>query len=484
MKYRTKYLAIGLLAIGSFTGCQQDFIELSDPNKVFSGNYINDATSLKSALTADYNTLLPIYNGVYQAFGDVVSDNSTGQIGAPSYNVLDVFTFDSTYGTFATMWNASYKSIAQSNLIIGKGAAIAMDETLKNRYIAEAKFIRALNYFNLVQLFGAVPLVATSIEDYHDSYNFGRQPVAEVYAQIEKDLTEAAAVLPPSYTGADIGRVTSGAANALLGKVYLTEKKYSESLTALNKVSGYSLLSDFNSVFSTTNEMNNEIIFAVRYNRVLQAAPLPNIGSSFGVQMLPDNVTMAGSVGSKNNTEMPEWANLYSAGDKRAAISVAFSAGGLTTPYYCAKFLDPQATNAANAENDWIVLRYADVLLMKAEVLNELNRTAEALVFLNEVHAHTRTGLTPLVIVTQSAFRTAVETERRLELCLEGHRWFDLVRTGRAIEVMDAHFTANSGTGKYYPTKPVIQSKHLLFPVPFTETQTNPKLLPNNTGYN
>ncbi|KFC57668.1 hypothetical protein FEM08_35520 [Flavobacterium gilvum] len=468
--------------MGAFTGCQQDFIELSDPNRVFSGNYINDAASLKSALTADYNTLQPIYNGPYQAFGDVVSDNSTGQIGAPSYNVLDTFTYDSTNGTFAVIWNASYKSIAQSNLVIGKGAAIAMDETLKNRYIAEAKFIRAQNYFNLVQLFGDIPLVATSIEDYHDSYNFGRRPVAEIYAQIEKDLNEAAAVLPASYSSSDLGRVTSGAANALLGKVYLTEKKYNEALTALNKVTGYSLLSDFNSVFSTTNEMNNEIIFAVRYNRVLQAAPLPNIGSSFGIQMLPDNVTMAGSKGAKNNTEMPEWASLYSTGDKRAAISVAFSAGGLTTPYYCAKFIDAQATSATNAENDWIVLRYADVLLMKAEVLNELNRTSEALAPYNEVRQRANVS-TLLVPPTQSDFRTAVETERRLELCLEGHRWFDLVRTGRALVVMDAHFAANTGTGKYYATKPVIQSKHLLFPIPFTEIQTNPKLLPNNPGY-
>src|SRR6478735_8783559 len=223
MKYRTKYITIGLLVISAFTGCQQDFIELSDPNKVLSGNYINDATSLKSALTADYNTLQPIYNGMYQAFADVTSDNATAQIGGPAYNVLDTFTYDSTYGTVATMWNASYRSIAQSNLILSKGATVAMEETLKSRYLAEAKFIRALNYFNLVQLFGEVPLVATSIEDYHDSYNFGRQPVATVYAQIENDLTEAAAALPATYTGVDIGRVTSGAANALLGKVYLTE---------------------------------------------------------------------------------------------------------------------------------------------------------------------------------------------------------------------------------------------------------------------
>ncbi|WP_276504728.1 RagB/SusD family nutrient uptake outer membrane protein [Terrimonas pollutisoli] len=474
MKYRIKYITICSLAIAALAGCKRNFIELSDPNKVYSVNYIKDAVSLKSALTADYNTLQPIYNGVFQAFGDVASDNSTAQIGGPAYNLLDGFTFDQTWASFSTIWNASYKSIAQSNLVIVKGASVSMDETLRSRYLAEAKFIRALNYFNLVQLFGAVPLVTTPLDDYKDSYNYGRQPVADVYTQIVKDLTEAAAVLSPGYTGADIGRVTSGAANALLGKVYLTQKKYNEALTALNMVTGYSLLSDFNSVFSNSNEMNNEIIFAVRYTRAL-----PGLGNSIGINMLPSTVSMAGSPGARYNNEMPEWAGLYSAGDKRAAISVVYSAGGLNTEYYCAKFIDAQATAATNAENDWIVLRYADVLLMKAEALNELNRTVEALDPINEVRQ--RAGLTPLVALTQSGFRLAVETERRLELCMEGHRWFDLVRTGRALEVMNAHFAAN--TTYYGATPPVMKAHHVLFPVPFAETQINTKLLPNNTGY-
>lgn len=478
MKYSTKYITICLLSISALAGCKRSFIELSDPTKIYSGNYIQDATSLKSALTANYNTLQPIYNGMFQAFGDITSDNSTGQGGGPAYSTLDNFTFNSSWGTLSAMWNASYKSIAQSNLVIGKGAAVAMDETLRGRYLAEAKFIRATNYFNLVRLFGAVPLVTVPLDNYKDSYDYGRQPVADVYAQIEKDLTEAAAALPATYTGVDIGRATSGAANALLGKVYLTQKKYNEALTALNKVTGYSLLSDFNSVFSTSNEMNNEIIFAVRYTR---AAGL-GLGSTFGINMLPSTVNMAGSPGAQYNNEMPEWANLYSAGDSRKAISVAYSAGGVPTAYYCMKFLDPSAVPASNAENDWIVIRYADVLLMKAEVLNELNRTAEALISLNEVHAHSRTGLTPLALLTQSAIRTEIETERRLELCLEGHRWFDLVRTGRAIEVMNAHF-ASSSLYSSYSTKPSISNNQLLFPIPFAETQLSPKLLPNNPGW-
>lgn len=470
MKYRIKYIIICLLAISALAGCKRSFIELSDPNRIYSGNYIKDAVSLKSALTANYNTLLPIYNGMFQAFGDVASDNSTAQIGGPAYNLLDNFTFDQTWGTLSLMWNASYKSIAQSNLVIGKGAVVAMDETQRNRYLAEAKFVRALNYFNLVQLFGAVPLVTTPLDNYKDSYNYGRQPAAEVYAQIVKDLTEAATVLPATYTGADIGRVTSGAANALLGKVYLTQKKYNDALTALNKVTGYSLLTNFNSVFSTSNEMNNEIIFAVRYTR---AAGL-GLGSGFGINMLPSTVTMAGSVGAQYNNEMPEWANLYSATDNRKGISVVYSATGKPTEYYCSKFLDPSAIPAANAENDWIVLRYADVLLMKAEALNELNAapTAEAFTAINDVR--TRAGLAPLVALTQSTFRTAVEMERRLELCLEGHRWFDLVRTGRAIDVMNAHFAANSAF--YGGNVITITSQKLLFPIPFSETQINPLL--------
>ncbi|MDH7463174.1 RagB/SusD family nutrient uptake outer membrane protein [Chitinophagaceae bacterium 26-R-25] len=467
MKYSIKYIAICSLAMSTIVGCKRDFIELSDPNRIYSDNYIKDATSLGSSVTAAYSTMLPIYNTTFQAFGDVASDNSTTQIGGPAYNLLDAFTFDQTWGTFATMWNASYKSIAQSNLVIAKGAAVPMDETLRGRYLAEAKFIRALNYFNLVRLYGDVPLVTVPLYDYKDSYSYGRTPVADVYTQIVKDLTEAAAVLPASYTGADLGRVTSGAATALLGKVYLTQKKYTEALTALNNVTGYSLLSDFNSIFSTTNEMNNEIIFAVRYSRTVTG-----LGSTFGAYMASNSY----------NTEMPEVSTLYSSGDKRAAISVAYNAGYKPTKYYCSKFIDPLATSPGIAENDWIVLRYADVLLMKAEVLNELNRTVEALDPINQVRA--RAGLLPLASLTQSDFRLAVETERRMEFMLEGQRWFDLVRTDRAVAVMNAHFAANSGsTSAYYgTTAPVMKPTNVLFPVPFVEIQTNSKIT-QNPGY-
>jgi len=451
----------------TFTGCKKDFIDRSDPTRLYAGDAVNSVASLNSAVTAAYGTLMPSYNngqnGI-QLFGDVASDNTTTQIGGTGSQIVDRFIFDASYIGFSQFWNSAYRSIAECNIILSRGPKITMDATLQNRYLAEAKFIRALNYFNLVRIFGDVPLITAELADYKDAYSYGRKPVADVYAQIVKDLTEASTILPATYTGADIGRVTSGAARGILGKVYLTQGKYAEALTALTSVitsNTYNLLPNFNDVFSPANEMNKEIIFAVRYARGGLG-----LGSSFGYSMTGGNF----------NNEMPEFGSLYDSSDKRKAISAVPDAVG--PQYHCNKFIDPTPTSLGDYENDWIVLRYADVLLMQAEALNELNRTLEAEPYLTQVRQ--RAGLTPLLALSQVDFRLAVEKERRLELALEAHRWFDLVRTNRAVTVMNAHFAANAAFygGTTYTVKPT----QVLFPIPLTEIQINPKLA-QNAGY-
>lgn len=478
----SRLIAIILPLALAITGCKKSFLDRSDPTRLNSADYINSPVSLKGAVTAAYGTLQPVYNNGqngFQLFGDVVSDNSTTQTGGSGTHVIDRFIFDASHIAFSQFWNISYRSIAVCNTILTKGPKVTMDATLQNQYLAEAKFIRALNYFNLVRIFGDVPLVTTELADYKDAYQYGRQPVADVYNQIIKDLTEASGVLPSTYTGADIGRVTSGAATALLGKVYLTQGKYTEALNALTSVissNKYSLLANFNSVFDPANEMNNEIIFAVRYTRGGLG-----LGSGFGAAMIPSNsgtaILASGAPGGSYNSEMPELATLYTSSDNRKSISTGYYATGQPTAYYSLKFADKLTTNSSDAENDWIVLRYADVLLMQAEALNELNRTPEAEVPINLVRQ--RAGLTPIVGLDQSDFRLAVENERRLELSMEGHRWFDLVRTGRALAVMNAHFAANA---TFYGTTYTVKPTQLLFPIPLTEIQTNPKLT-QNPGY-
>jgi tetratricopeptide (TPR) repeat protein len=477
----SRLVAIILPLTIAVTGCQKSFIERSDPTRLYSGDYINSVESFKGAITAAYGTLQPVYNqsagASFQLFGDVVSDNATAQTGGPQLHLADHFTFDSSFSPLSIFWNASYRSIAECNIILTRGPKVVMDANLQNRYLAEAKFIRALNYFNLVRIYGDVPLVTTELVNYKDAYEYGRQPVSTVYAQIIKDLTEASTVLSPSYTGADIGRATSWAAKALLGKVYLTQGKYTEALAELTAVIGstkYTLLSNYNSVFDPANEMNSEIIFAVRYSR-----GAIGLGSGFGGNMLPSNsgtaIVPSGAPNGSYNSQMPELAALYAANDNRKAISTGFYAAGQPTAYYSQKFIDKVTTSSSDAENDWIVIRYADVLLMQAEALNELNRTLEAEPYLNLVHQ--RALPTPIVGLSQANMRLAIENERRLELSFEGHRWFDLVRTGRAIAVMNAHFAANATFygGTIYTVKP----NQLIFPIPLTEIQTNPKLTQN-----
>lgn len=477
-----RFIKYALPLLIAVSGCNKSFIERSDPTRVNTADYINNQSSLDGAVTATYGTLQPIYNGGaagFQLFGEVASDNSTTQTGGIGAHVLDRFIFDPSFSAFSQFWNLSYKSIAQANIVISRAPGIAMDQVLQKRYIAEARFIRALGYFNLVRIFGDVPLVTAEIKDYKDAYNFGRTPVNEVYSQVIQDLQAAATDLPANYTGADIGRTTSGAAKALLGKVYLTRNKYPEAAAILTEVinsGAYSLLADYNSVFSTTNEMNNEIIFAVRYMRGGLG-----LGSGFGGAMIPANsgtdILKTGATNGSYNAEMPDLANAFSSQDKRKSISVGYYAAGQPTSYYSSKFIDQQTTTPVDAENDWIVLRYADVLLMQAEALNELNRTGEAVTLINQVRQ--RAGLADTTGLDQPGFRLAVENERRLELSMEGHRWFDLVRTGRALTVMNNHFTANA---VFYGATYTLKPYQLLFPIPLSEIQTNPKLT-QNQGY-
>lgn len=469
------------LAIAA-NGCQESFIELSDPTRINSADYITNAEGLKGAVTASYATLRPVYNGEpngIQLFGDVVSDNSTTQIGGPGNHVIDRFIFDPSHASFGAFWNASYKAIAECNMVLNRAAGVEMDATLKSRYTGEVKFIRALTYFNLVRIFGDVPLVTKELDNYKESYDYGRAPVAEVYDQIRKDLTDAVAALPDGYGSADVGRVTSGAAKSILGKVYLTQGKFAEASAVLEEVisSGkYALEADFNNIFSTSNENSTEVIFSVRYLRGGLG-----LGSGFGGNMVPGNsgsaILKTGANNGSYNSEMPEWESLYTEKDKRKAISVGYYAAGTPTAFYSSKFLDQAATTPTDAENDWIVVRYADVLLMRAEALNELNKTAEAESLVNMVRQ--RAGLANLTGLTQENFRLAIEQERRLELSMEGHRWFDLVRTGRALAVMNAHFAANA---VFYGTTYSLKSHQLLFPVPLAQIQTNPKLT-QNPGY-
>lgn len=486
-----KYIILLMMLSFAATSCKKSFIELQDPTKISTTDLYSDANGLNLAVNAAYGTLQDIYGkgtngtGMY-LFTDVPSDNSNSLVSGAGLGDFDLFTVAPENINLSTQWQSFYKCIARCNAIIARAPAVNMTTTLRDRYMAECKFLRALCYFNAARIWGGVPLVTKEIASVDESLSYARESVQNVYAQIEKDLTEAEAVLPATYATADLGRATSGAAKAMLGKVYLTEGKFdkckAELATLLPRASnawGYDLLPNYGDVFLTTNELNKEIIFAVRYTKGGFGT-----GSPFFNWFIPNQsgstiATIGG--GSGFNTIMQDLYDAFPSTDPRRALSIGTYVGGGINYYYTKKYTDLPA-NANDSNNDWIVIRYADVMLMYAEAENELNGPANAISYVNDVrrraYGNTSNDLTDAQTSSQASMRLAIETERRLELNMEGHRWFDLLRTGRAITVMNASFTK-------YQTKngsTVIQISaphNLLFPIPLREIQLNPKLTQN-----
>jgi hypothetical protein len=324
--------------------------------------------------------------------------------------------------------------------VIDRSQGIEMNEELKARYVAEAQFLRALMYFNLVRVFGDVPLVVKEIEKAEEGYQYGRNPAAEVYAQIIADLTEAEAVLPVTYAAADAGRATRGAAKALLGKVYLTLGRHADAAGKLKEVIDlgvYDLLPSYAEVFAPGNKNHKESVFAVQYKK-----GQPRGGQPDAQRLCPRKF---GQRRDPVRRRRPEPAPQRPAGRLRAqrpAEGLSRRPPRTKTPgakpcctTYVKKYSDVPAVKYDN-DNNFPVIRYADVLLMYAEALNEDGYApdGEAFTALNRVRG--RVGLpakTAADLPTQAAFRDAVLRERRVELAFEGHRWFDLVRTGRAL---------------------------------------------------
>ena len=485
-----KYIfCISTAAALGLTGCKKDFIELAPVSQNNVVNFYKTADDMKIAVNAAYGALQ--YSGQYfsamHEIAEVRSDN-TGILDVQTgLNVveIDIFTNRSNNTLLNNMWNDHYRGIQQCNIVVDRIAAISMDATLKDRYIGEVKFLRALMYFNMVRTFGDLPLVIKEIKNPEEGYAYTREPVEVVYAQIIEDLKEAETKLPAIYTGTDIGRATSGAAKALLGKVYLTRKDFTQAAAKLKELidgtatSKYMLLASYEDIFKVTNENHRESIFEVQFKKGGTGE-----GSPFNNQFAPrSSGTIVSKVGAGLGYNIPtqDMEDAYEAGDLRKDISMAsgyMNGTSFVESKYIKKYLDVPF-QANDADNNWPVLRYADVLLMYAEALNEQGYVADgpAFGYLNLVRQ--RAGLADktsvnaepsLQIADQAAFRLAIEQERRVELAFENHRWFDLVRTDRAIAVMAEHGIT-------------IQAYQLLYPIPQSQIDINPEMIHQNPGY-
>ncbi|KPM30665.1 Ragb/susd domain-containing protein [Croceitalea dokdonensis DOKDO 023] len=476
--------------LASFTfmiGCTDDFVEVDSFDET-TENFFNSEEDYQSALTAAYDLLQSTYINVM--LGEIASDNTLAggesAVDVPGIQEVDDMVHTPVNQQLRDLWTWMFAGVNRANYVLEFKDNI--DFVGKEGIIAEATFLRAYYYFELVKWFGDVPLAVDQRLLFGDQDVIDRTPRAEVYAQIEQDLIFAAANLPLNQ--ADTGRITKGAAQALLGKVYLFQNKFQEAAPVLEEVinSGvYELLTDYSSMFENDNENNIESVFEVQYSDIE--------GAGFGCLQCSEGNVAVGFNGIRNysgpvfesgfsfNIPTQEVFDAFEPGDIRRDVAildinawaaanpeVSFVEGFEHTGFYNRKYIARQGdlnTGDANLTNpnNYRAIRFADVLLMAAEALNRggIDDT-RAQTYLNRVRNRANLGN---VTATGTALTEAIYQERRVELVGEGHRFFDLVRTDRAAQEIDGF---QSG-------------KHELFPIPLIEIELTGNRWEQNPGY-
>lgn len=466
---------LAILSVLTVSACS-DFIDLAPVSSANVDNFYNSAEDMEQAVIAAYAALQSRgqYAQNFLYLMEVRSDNSVVEDitkASGSEGNLDLFREAATNSYLASTWNVCYTGIQRCNIVLSRIDGITMDETLRNTRKGEVLFIRALTYFNMVRIWGEVPLVTAELSNVSEAYAHKRQSIDEVYGQIIRDLGQAIGWLPATQTNA--GRATKGAALTLLGKVHLTRQDWADAVRTLKQVEGYSLLPDFADVFDATNENNAESIFEVQF-----VSRSNGEGSLFLRLCTPlNNTTLLGGVGAGgvgDNLPSKDLLEAFDDLDERKPVTVGvLDDGRLHTNKFTAK---PADTN--DEDNNFMVLRYADVLLMLAEAINEQGYVAdgEAFDYLNEVR--TRAGLdaySTADLPDQERFRDAVILERRLELAFENHRWFDLVRTEKFVEVMNAYDETRAPM--------IVKDHHRYFQVPQSQIDISPGNIYQNDDY-
>jgi tetratricopeptide (TPR) repeat protein len=480
-----------LVALVSMSSCKK-FLETKQYDRSNEAAFYKTASDFEQAVIGAYSSLAGLYSSgnFYFLLTDMRSDNTSvyvpgGSAGPLSKSEYDDFTLTSNNEHLLGYWNISYSLIQKTNDIITFLASANIDAAKKSQYKGEAQVLRALTYFNLVRLYGGVPLVLTRFENIDDSYKKGRNSVDEVYTQVIADLKEAETLLVTNRnTGDNSGRADKGIALSLLGNVYLTQKKFTEAAAEFKKVidmNAYTLLPNYADLFKSGQQGNSETIWQVYY-----LSGVAGLGSSFPNYSAPANsesVLIQTGIAFGWNQPTSDIQNAYEIKDvRRSSIGDGFTKAGISYPYkYIKNYVDIAAgTGDGNSGKDWYILRYADVLLMYAEAVNEAQGPANAYSSINIVRV--RAGLDPLATgMTKDQFREAVYLEERRESPFEGHRWFDLVRTGRALTVINAKIKPLSDANTIGLASP-IDAHHLLLPIPSIVREMAPQVT-QNPGY-
>ena len=470
-----------------FTGCEK-FLNVNPPFTQDAENYFQTPADYEMALTGAYDLLQSTFMNVW--IGEIASDNTIA--GGESVNdsqglhQLDDMTHGGVNNELRSVMRWMYSGITRCNFIMENKDNI--DFTGKDKIIAEAKFLRAFYYFELVKFFGDVPLVIDKRIGAEEVTQIERTPKAGVYAQIESDLTSAISDL--DLISLIKGRASKGAAQSLLGKVYLYQNKFSEAATAFDEVinsGAYALINDYSQLFSVASVNNSETVFDVEYTGAegggygclvclegnagpgfqgirQYVGPVYGDGNSYNLPT-QDLYDAFSSFDSRREVTILDIEAFIAEQDNPDLISYAIGAGG-HTGYYNNKYIKRQGEiglpdNDLTSPVNYRVIRYADVLLMAAEAHFQTGNSSAAQGYVNQIRV--RAGVQPFPISSIED----IYNERRLELACEGHRFFDLVRTGQAEQHIDGF----------------VVGTHELFPIPQLEIDLAGGNWSQNPGY-
>lgn len=507
---KTLLYSISAITLLFYAGCKKD-LNIKNPNQPTTDVFWKTASDAQQGVNAIYSTLhrAPLSRWIF-FLSMIRSDEGTSL--SPNANLVNNFdkfiVTNYNNGETVGVWNDSYVGINRANQVLDNVPGIPMDAALRSRLVAEAKFLRAYYYFTLAVYWGNVPLMlkTPTPQDLPET-----TPREQIWAQVAKDLTEAIPDLPLAYTGNDLGRVTKGAANALLAKAYMQQRKFNEALAPLLAViqsNTYDLTASYADNFSAATENNRESVFEIQF----ASNALNNHDDDTDINQ-PDNLNYGSSIPpffapkpigftdgqarrwlvnefSKEKTESGGRDNrvatsfLYDSTDVRGPVSTLiygqtfrqrYGAAG-TSDVWFRKFLNDNNGTATSenfrSPNNYRVIRFADVLLLYAEALNETGGTTQAYPYIDRVRQ--RAGMPTLTSakpgLSQAAMRDQIKHERIVELSGEGHRWEDLARwndLSPQLAGRDPGF-ANFQTGK-----------HELLPIPQQDIDINTKLKQN-----
>lgn len=502
-----KNLAVVLFTSILFLGCKKGFLDVAPQGQYTQENYPYPGGSgpYDTYLFGIYSELRS-FNVHSQSFitatsirSDDADKGSTPADGGSNALTMDNFPVSPDNGFANTLWSGYFSLVNKANVALDQiknNDAIVSTPEVAIQSEAEARFLRAYGYFMLVRLFGNVPLLDSVFTDAAAQSNVPQSNVATIYNFIESDLQFAAANLPPVWDPKFIGRATRGAANGMLAKVFLTQKKWAQAMSAANAVisSGlYDLSTSYDKIFREEGENSKESVFEVQ---ATASAAIPTANGVQYAQIQGIRGSGAWDIGWGWNTPSTQLEAAYEPGDPRKARTILYTSNATTTyqtiygenipvglpnPRYNNKVYTNPAIRASVGHRFgyWMnvrILRYADVVLMYAEAANELGNTAEALAKLEMVRARARAGnnaVLPRVTTTDpAALREAIRHERRIELAMEHDRFFDLVRWGTAQSALHA-----AGKTAFN------ENRDVLLPIPQVQIDLSKGVLKQNPGY-